>query len=67
MPHPNHGCILVSPAGRRIAEAFQYAQVACTAVLYGALFEAAGTAACNCVWRPNVTGQPSWGGLMSCI
>ena len=49
MPHPNHGCILVSAAGQRIAEAFQYAQVACTAVHHGALSEAeTGTAACNC-------------------
>ncbi len=48
MPHPNHGCILVDPAGRRIAEAFQYAQVAYTAIQCGSLHEAAGTAACDC-------------------
>ena len=48
MPHPNHGCILVNPAGRRIAEAFQYAQVAYTVIQYDARREAAGAAASSC-------------------
>ena len=58
MPHPNHGCLLVTPAGRRIAEAFQYAQVACTAVHGGALCAAAGTA-CSC----SLGSLISWGSL----
>eukprot|EP00891_Asterochloris_glomerata_P009033 jgi/Astpho2/9033/fgenesh1_pm.00133_%23_32_t len=43
MPHPNHGCILVDPAGRRIAEAFQYAQGTQSAEVL-AVAQAAGSA-----------------------